>query len=67
MPGGRGVRKMRWRASGRGKRGGLRIIYYWAVAEDTCYMLYVYTKSEREDLTQKQIRQLASAVDREFK
>jgi mRNA-degrading endonuclease RelE of RelBE toxin-antitoxin system len=32
IPGGAGLRKIRWSASGHGKRGGARIIYYWAVA-----------------------------------
>jgi mRNA-degrading endonuclease RelE of RelBE toxin-antitoxin system len=31
IPGGGGLRKMRWSAQGRGKRGGVRVIYYWAV------------------------------------
>jgi hypothetical protein len=40
IPGGRGLRKLRWGAEGRGKRGGIRTIYYWAVEEHVCYMLY---------------------------
>ena len=42
VPGSGGIRKLRWAAAGRGKRGGLRVIYYWAAAEDVCYMLYAY-------------------------
>jgi mRNA-degrading endonuclease RelE of RelBE toxin-antitoxin system len=37
--GGGGLRKIRWNLPGSGKRGGLRIIYYWDVPEDTVYML----------------------------
>ena len=48
IPGGAGVRKMRWASKGKGKRGSLRVIYYWAVAEETFYMLYVYRKISRE-------------------
>lgn len=67
IPGGGGCRKLRWGAEGRGKRGGLRTIYYWAVAEDLCYMLYFYAKNEQGDLTPTQIRALARVVREEFK
>lgn len=58
---------MRWRAEGRGKRGGWRIIYYWAARDDVCYMLYAYAKNEQGDLTQAQIRTLGRLVREEFK
>ena len=67
MPGGGGIRKLRCAAPGRGKRGGLRVIYYWAAAEYVCYMLYAYTKNEQGDLTPAQIRVLAKLVREEFK
>lgn len=44
IPGGGGLRKNRWRASGHGKRGGARIIYYWATAHDRILMLFIYAK-----------------------
>ena len=53
-------------AEGRGKRGGLRVIYYCAVNELTCYMLYLYAKNEQGDLTATQIRALARLVREEF-
>jgi len=65
--GGAGLRKLRWASSGRGKRGGLRIIYYWAAREGTFYMLYVYAKNEQGDLTPAQVRELARLVREEFK
>ena len=34
IPGSGGLRKMRWSVSGKGKRGGLRIIYYWLASRD---------------------------------
>lgn len=58
IPGSGGIRKARWAGSGRGKRGGLRVIYYWQGAEDIIWMLTVYPKSEREDLSHEQVRQL---------
>jgi mRNA-degrading endonuclease RelE of RelBE toxin-antitoxin system len=53
-----GMRKLRWAGSGRGKRGGLRIIYYWWISKDRISMLMVYPKSEQDDLTPEQLKQL---------
>ena len=53
-----GIRKLRWAGSGRGKRGGLRVIYYWWVAEDRISLLLVYPKNEMDDLKADQLRQL---------
>jgi hypothetical protein len=42
IPGSGGIRKLRWRASGHGKRGGARVIYYWATEqENTLMLLYI--------------------------
>ena len=67
IPGAAGLRKLRWRAEGRGKRGGVRTIYYWAVEEHVCYMLYVFAKNEQGDLTPAQAKALARLVREEFK
>jgi len=67
IPGSGGLRKLRWGGKGRGKRGGLRIIYYQAKEEDTFYMLFVYQKNEQEDLTPTQLRVLGRLVRGEFK
>ena len=67
IPGGGGLRKLRWGAEGRGKRGGVRTIYYWAVDDDLCYMLFMYAKNEQGDLTATQLRALARVVREEFK
>jgi|SRR5687767_10243200 len=67
IPGSGGLRKLRWAASGRGKRGGLRVIYYWAPADEAFYMLYAYAKNEQGDLTTAQIRVLGRLVREEFK
>jgi hypothetical protein len=53
-----GIRKLRWAGSGRGKRGGLRIIYFWWVSRDRISMLMVYPKSDQDDLTPQQLKQL---------
>jgi len=62
-----GLRKIRWARSGRGKRGGVRAIYYWARAHETLLMLLVYGKNEQDDLTADQVRMLKSLVETEFK
>ena len=66
IPASGGIRKMRWSASGRGKRGGARIIYYWAVAQERILMLFIYAKNESDDLTADQIKALKQIVEREY-
>jgi hypothetical protein len=63
IPGSGGIRKVRWAGSGRGKRGGLRLIYYWWVAKDRISMLLVYPKSEQDDLSADQVKQLRKALE----
>ena len=60
--GGGGLRKLRWSAQGRGKRGGARVIYFWHVPGERIYLLYGYVKSEREDLTPQQVKQLGDLM-----
>jgi hypothetical protein len=62
-----GLRKVRWATTGGGKRGGLRVIYYWAPGDQAFYMVYAYAKSAQGDLTPAQTRQLSRAVREEFK
>ena len=62
-----GLRKIRWSGKGHGKRGGYRLIYYWDKKTDAFYMLYIYPKNMKEDLTPKQSRLLAQLVRKEFK
>jgi len=62
-----GLRKIRWKGSSRGTRGGNRIIYYLFTEKDTILMLYVYQKKEQEDLTKDQLKILKSLITREFK
>lgn len=62
-----GLRKIRWRPEGRGKRGGTRIIYYWAVSRDIIVMLYAFSKNVQDDLSERQLRVLRQIVESEFK
>ena len=47
-----GVRKLRWAIGSRGKRGGARVIYFFHNGETPLFLLTVFAKSERVDLTQ---------------
>lgn len=57
-----GVRKLRWAASGKGKSGGIRVIYYWKGADDEIWMLTVYGKSERESIAAHVLRKIAEEI-----
>ncbi len=61
-----GLRKIRIAASGRGKRGGARVIYYWVVAKDQIYMLLAYAKNAQDDLSEDQLKTLRALVRQEF-
>lgn len=61
-----GIRKLRWKAEGRGKRGGVRILYFWITQQDQIYMLYAYPKNTQENLTQAQLTLLKKAVTAEL-
>jgi len=67
IPGAAGLRKVRWATPGGGKRGGLRVIYYWAPRDAVFYMVYAYRKSEQGDLTSAQTRELSRVVREEFR
>lgn len=62
IPGSGGLRKVRWGIEQKGKRGGLRVIYYWDKPDEIIYMLFIYRKSEREDLTPEQIKALRRLI-----
>jgi mRNA-degrading endonuclease RelE of RelBE toxin-antitoxin system len=66
IPGSGGLRKLRWSASGHGKRGGARIIYYWVTEQERILMLFIYAKNESADLTPDQIKKLKQIVEREY-
>lgn len=61
-----GLRKLRWRTEGGGKRGGVRVIYYWIRDEQTIYLLTLYAKTRQDDLTPGQIKILSRLVQEEL-
>ena len=63
-----GIRKLRWAGSGRGKRGGIRAIYFWRASAEAIYMLTAYAKADRDDLTaadRRALVRLVTAIERE--
>lgn len=61
-----GLRKVRFQDTnrGKGKRGGLRIIYYWWLKESEFLLFSVYNKGEMDDLTTEQCKKLAELLKR---
>ncbi len=57
-----GVRKLRWAMAGKGKRGGVRVIYYFKKQESEIWMLTIYGKSEVESIPAHILRQIAEEV-----
>jgi hypothetical protein len=68
MPGTGGFRKMRWEdlRRGKGRRGGLRIIYYYFPADRQIWLMTLYSKDEASDLTERQKKALKVAMEREL-
>jgi hypothetical protein len=62
VPGTGGVRKARWARPGMGKRGGVRAVYYFLIRADVVYMLDIYAKNEKSDLTPADKRELRAIV-----
>jgi mRNA-degrading endonuclease RelE of RelBE toxin-antitoxin system len=60
-----GVRKMRWGVAGRGKRGGLRVIYYVRRTRTEIWMLTMYGKNVRENIPAHVLKQLKEEIDDE--
>lgn len=63
IKGSNGIRKVRFSFGGRGKRGGARIIYYWAVSREKIIMLDIYAKNEKENLAQTELKKLSDFVE----
>ena len=53
-----GLRKLRWAAKGKGKRGGARVIYYYIIEPKTIRLMDIYTKNEQENISSKALEKL---------
>lgn len=62
-----GLRKIRLKTKGQGKRGGARVIYYYVNTRDIIILLLIYEKSEQDELTNNQLKILKKLVKEEFK
>jgi mRNA-degrading endonuclease RelE of RelBE toxin-antitoxin system len=58
-----GVRKVRWRAGGKGKSGGIRVIYYWAKDDNQTFFLTLYGKGEKEDLSAADLKRVVKLLE----
>ena len=63
IPGSGGIRKLRWAGKGHGKRGGLRVIYYWRDRKGEIWLLTIYAKNEAEDLPLAVIKALRKEIE----
>lgn len=63
IPGTGGVRKLRWRAAGRGKRGGYRIIYYAKRADGVIWMLTMYPKNVVENIQVHVLKRIREEIE----
>lgn len=59
----KGGRKLRWATKSSGKSGGLRIIYFHRPIHHRIYLLLIYSKNEKSDLTQQEIQLLAKYIE----
>lgn len=62
IKGGGGIRKLRHAPLGRGKSGGVRVIYYWLRDDGQIYMLLIYAKSKKDNLTDRETALLRDFV-----
>jgi hypothetical protein len=69
MPGSGGFRKLRWAdpRRGKGRRGGLRIIYYYFPTDHQIWLMTLYNKAEAADLTPGETKALKNAIDAELR
>jgi len=63
IPGAGGVRKMRWARQGMGKRGGIRVIYFYATASGVVLLMTAYAKNMQEDLTNDQKKAIRNSAE----
>jgi len=63
IPGSGGVRKLRWSVAGRGKRGGIRVIYFLRTRQSQIWMLTLYAKNVTESISTRVLKQIKDEID----
>ena len=63
VPGSGGLRKVRWRRTGSGKSGGVRVIYYTRTAEGELVLLTLYAKAKTNNLTGPRLKEIRHALE----
>ncbi|MEN8217571.1 MAG: transcriptional regulator [Pseudomonadota bacterium] len=63
LRGSRGIRKLRWAARGKGKSGGVIIIYYWAEQPEHIYLLTLYSKGEQENIDAATLKRIVKLLE----
>ncbi len=63
FPSSGGVRKLRWAGQGKGKRGGLRVIYYLRSKQEQIWMLTLYSKNAKETLPAHTLKKIKEAIE----
>ncbi len=60
-----GVRKVRWSSRGKGKRGGIRGVYYWKKSFDEIWLLAIYSKNEKATIPGRVLKKIAEKIENE--
>jgi hypothetical protein len=63
IPGSGGVRKLRWGVAGRGKRGGIRVVYFLRTRHGQIWMLTLYAKNVAESISANVLKQIKDEID----
>jgi hypothetical protein len=63
VPGSGGVRKVRWRRSGTGKSGGVRIIYFTRTSEKEVVLLLIYAKAKTDNVTGSKLKEIRRVIE----
>jgi hypothetical protein len=63
VPGSGGVRKVRWGLAGRGKRGGVRVIYFNRLSHGEIWLLVLYAKAKAENIPAHILRQIKEGIE----
>ena len=60
-----GIRKVRWAPEGKGKRGGIRVMYYWKKSDKEIWLLTLYSKSEKTTIPGHILKKIAEEIENE--